>query len=84
MKTLEKEMQFLEELLANHFNWIFRDSANQLIVARNLTKPIYFDENYIMIGDEDNEDFPYITNDLTEPVNIEDLLNVQKQVAMSI
>lgn len=84
MKTLEKEMQFLEELLAIRFKWIFRDSANQLIVARNLTKPIYFDENYVIIGDEDNSDFPYITNDLTEPVNIEDLLNVQKQVAMSI
>lgn len=84
MPIVEKEMQFLEELLADHFNWIFRNRFNQLIVARNLTKPIHFDENYIIIGDEDNEDFPYITNDFTEPVNIEDLLNGQKQVAMSM
>lgn len=79
---VEKEMQFLEELLANHFDWIFRDRFNQLVVARSLRNPIHFDENYVIIGDEDNSDFPYITNDLTEPTNIEGLLNIQKQVAM--
>lgn len=81
---VEKEMQFLEELLANHFNWIFRDRFNQLVVARSLGNPIHFDENYIIIGDKDNSDFPYITNDLTEPTNIKYLINIQKQVAMLI
>lgn len=61
MQIVEKEMQFLEELLANHFNWIFRDRFNQLVVARSLGNPIHFDENYVIIGDEDNSDFPYIT-----------------------
>ena len=77
-------MQFLEELLSNHFNWIFRDGFDQLIVARSLGNPIRFDENYIIIGDKDNSDFPYITNDLTEPTNIKNLINIQKQVAMLI
>lgn len=81
---VEKEMQFLEELLANHFNWIFRDGFDRLIVAKSLGNPIRFDENYIIIGDKDNSDFPYITNDLTEPTNIKNLINIQKQVAMLI
>lgn len=81
---VEKEIQFLEELLANHFDWIFRDRFDQLIVARSLGNSIDFDENYVIIGDEDNSDFPYITNDLTEPTNIKYLINIQKQVAMSI